>query len=133
MTPGISWGGVGIRIVLALALVLLTFNPTGYSFFHWVTTPPGITAVKAVAGVLLLIGWVMCLRATAISLGWLGVLLGAALLASLVWLLIELKMIDTVDGSALTWIALVMVGVLLGIGLSWSLIRARLMGHVEVQ
>jgi hypothetical protein len=133
MTPGISWGGVGVRIVLALALVLLTFNPTGYSFFHWVTAPPGLTALKAVAGVVLLIGWVMCLRATAISLGWLGVLLGAALLASLVWLLIELKMIDTVDGSVLTWIALVMVGILLGIGLSWSLIRARLMGHVEVQ
>jgi len=133
MTPGISWGGVGVRIVLALALVLLTFNPTGYSFFHWVTAPPGLTALKAVAGVVLLIGWVMCLRATAISLGWLGVLLGAALLASLVWLLIELKLIDTVDGSVLTWIALVMVGILLGIGLSWSLIRARLMGHVEVQ
>ena len=119
--------------MLALALVLLTFNPTGYSFFHWVTAPPGLTALKAVAGVVLLIGWVMCLRATAISLGWLGVLLGAALLASLVWLLIELKMIDTVDGSVLTWIALVMVGILLGIGLSWSLIRARLIGHVEVQ
>jgi len=133
MTPGISWGGVGVRIVLALALVLLTFNPTGYSFVHWVTAPPGLTALKAVAGVVLLIGWVMCLRATAISLGWLGVLLGAALLASLVWLLIELKLIDTVDGSVLTWIALVMVGILLGIGLSWSLIRARLMGHVEVQ
>jgi hypothetical protein len=133
MTPGISLGGVGVRIVLALALVLLTFNPTGYSFFHWVTAPPGLTALKAVAGVVLLIGWVMCLRATAISLGWLGVLLGAALLASLVWLLIELKMIDTVDGSVLTWIALVMVGILLGIGLSWSLIRARLIGHVEVQ
>jgi hypothetical protein len=133
MTPGISWEGVGFRIVLALALVLLTYNPTGYSFFHWVTAPPGITAVKAVAGVVLLIGWVMCLRATAISLGWLGVLLESALLASLVWLLVELKMIDTVDGYALTWIALVMVGVLLGLGLSWSLIRARLMGHVEVQ
>jgi hypothetical protein len=119
--------------VLALALVLLTFNPTGYSYFHWVTAPPGITALKAVAGVVLLIGWVMCLRSTAISLGWLGVLLGAALLASLVWLLVELKMIDTVDGTALTWIALVMLGVLLGIGLSWSLIRARLAGHVEVQ
>ena len=133
MAPGISWGGVGIRIVLALALVLLTFNPTGYSYFHWITTPPGITALKAVAGIVLLIGWVMCLRSTAISLGWLGVLLGSALLASLVWLLVELKIISTVDSSALTWIALVAVGVLLGLGLSWSLIRARLMGHIEVQ
>jgi len=48
-----------------------------------------MTAPKAVAGVVLLIGRVMCLRATAISFGWLG--------------------------------------------LSRRLIRARLMGHVEVQ
>jgi len=29
---GISWSGVVLRVVLAIALVLLTFNPSGYSF-----------------------------------------------------------------------------------------------------
>jgi hypothetical protein len=33
----------------------------------------------------------------------------------------------------LTWIALAIVGVILGLGLSWSLIRARWTGQVEVQ
>ena len=53
---GISWSGVVTRIVLALALVLLTFNPSGHSFYHWISAPPpGITAVKAFAAVALVI------------------------------------------------------------------------------
>ena len=35
---GISWGGVLARIVLAIALVLLTFNPS-HSFYHWISAP----------------------------------------------------------------------------------------------
>jgi hypothetical protein len=130
----ISWLGVITRIALALALVLLTFNPSGYSFYHWTTAPPpGITAAKALAGVALLIGWAICLRSAYVALGRLGLVLGCALLAALVWLLVDWKVIDVGGGSALTWIALVMVGILLGIGLSWSLIRARITGQVEVQ
>lgn len=130
----ISWFGVIARIALGLALVLLTFNPSGHSFFHWITAPPsGITAAKALAGVALLIGWVICLRSAYIALGLLGLVLGSALLGALVWLLVDWKVIDVGGGSALTWIALVMVGILLGIGLSWSLVRARITGQVEVQ
>ena len=34
----ISLSGILIRIVLAVALVLLTYNPSGHSFVHWVLT-----------------------------------------------------------------------------------------------
>jgi len=102
---GISWSGVVLRVVLAIALVLLTFNPSGYSFYHWISAPPaGVTALKAFAGVALLIGWVMCLRTAFVALGWIGVILCAALL-----------------------------GVILGVGLSWTLIRARTTGQIETQ
>jgi hypothetical protein len=131
---GISWAGVLTRIAFAVALVLLTFNPSGTSFYHWLTAPPpGVTALKAFAGVLLLVGWVVCLRTAFIALGWLGLLLGAALLGTLVWLLVDLKWIDISAASTLTWIELVGVGVVLGVGLSWSLIRARATGQIEVQ
>ena len=36
MGARISWLGLLIRLVGALAVVLLTYNPTGYSFYHWV-------------------------------------------------------------------------------------------------
>ena len=75
----VSWSGVMGRMLFAIALVLLTFNPTGHSFYHWLTAPPtGITALKAVAGIALLIGWIACLRTAFVSLGLIGLVLGGA-------------------------------------------------------
>jgi hypothetical protein len=132
--PGISWSGVFIRIAIAVALVLVTYNPTGYSFYHWLSAPPaGINALKTLLGVLLLIGWVVCLRTVYIALGWLGVILGMGLLAALVWVFVDGKWIDLASPTAVAWVALLILGTILGVGLSWSLIRARLTGQVEVQ
>jgi hypothetical protein len=132
-TPGISWSGVALRVVLALALVLVTFNPGGWSFYHWLSAPPaGITAVKAFAGLLLLIGWLVCLRTAYIALGLVGAVLLAALLGTAVWMLIDYHIIDVAGRSAMVWIGLVIAGLVLGIGVSWSLIRARVTGQVEV-
>ena len=131
---GISWSGVVTRIVLAIALVLLTFNPSGHSFYHWIgAPPPGITAVKAFAAVALLIGWIVCLRTAFVALGLIGVVLCAALLGTFVWLLFDLNVLQTTDSTALAWIGLVILGIVLGIGLSWALIRARTTGQLEVQ
>jgi hypothetical protein len=132
-TPGISWSGVALRVVLALALVLVTFNPGGWSFYHWLSAPPaGITAVKAFAGVLLLIGWLVCLRTAYVALGLVGAVLLTALLGTVVWMLIDYHVIDVAGRSAMVWIGLVIAGVVLGIGLSWSLVRSRVTGQVEV-
>ena len=110
------------------------FNPSGWSFYHWLTAPPaGITALKAFAGVALLIGWIGCLRTAFVALGWLGVILCAALLGTGVWLLFDMHVLENAGSAAMTWIALAIVGIVLGIGLSWSLIRARTTGQVEVQ
>lgn len=131
---GISWSGAIVRIVLAIALVLATYNPSGHSFYHWLTEPPaGITAIKALLGVLLLIGWAVSLRTVHVALGSLGVLLGVALLAALAWVFVEQRWIDLDTPSSVAWLALLILGTVLGLGLSWSLIRARLTGQVEVQ
>ena len=37
------------------------------------------------------------------------------------------------DAGAFAWIALVGVGLILGVGLSWSAIRVRLTGQVDVE
>jgi len=131
---GISWSGILIRVAIAAALVLATYNPTGHSFYHWLTEPPpGIDAVKTLLGVILLIGWVVCLRTVHVALGWLGVILGMVLLAALAWVLVDVKWIDLASPTAVTWVALLILGVVLGAGLSWSLIRARLTGQIEVR
>jgi hypothetical protein len=131
---GISWSGVLVRIALAIALVLATYNPSGHSFYHWLTEPPlGVIGVKALLGVILLIGWAICLRTAAVSLGWLGMVLGVALLAAIAWVFVDMKWIDIGQSTTIAWLALLILGTVIGLGLSWSLVRARLTGQVEVQ
>jgi hypothetical protein len=131
---GISWSGVVVRIVLAIALVLATYNPSGHSFYHWLTEPPaGISAMKALLGVVLLIGWAVSLRTVHVALGTLGVILGIALLAALAWVFVEQRWIELDTPSSVAWLALLILGTVLGLGLSWSLVRARFTGQVEVQ
>ena len=79
-------GGFLVRIVLAVALVLATWNPAGWSYAQWALSGAGgIDATKSLVGLLLLGGWILCLRATWVSLGALGVVFLAALIAAFVW------------------------------------------------
>jgi hypothetical protein len=55
------------------------------------------------------------------------------LLAAVTWVFVDSRWIDLAAPTAIAWLALLILGVILGIGLSWSLIRARFTGQVEVQ
>jgi hypothetical protein len=132
-SSGVSLQGALLRMVFALLLVLATFNPSGYSFAHWIVAPPvSVTPGKALAALALVIGWLMCLRTAFIALGRFGLLLGVALFAALIWLLVD-RQVLSLTGSGIVWAGLLVVGLLLGVGLSWSLVRAQVTGHVEVQ
>lgn len=132
MPGGVSFTGALARIALALVLVYATFNPTGYSLFHWITAAPvAVTPGKVLALVALAIGWLICLRTAFIAMGRLGLLLGAALFAVLVWFLVDHDLVS-LSGSGIVWVGLTVVGLLLGLGLSWSLLRAKATGQIEV-
>ena len=91
-----------------------------------------ITAVKASAGALLLVGWIVCIRTAFVALGALGLVLSALVLGTLVWMLQDYGIINPDNPSLLSWITLIVIGIIFGIGLSWSLLRARVTGQVEV-
>lgn len=125
---GIVW-----RLLFAVALVLLTFNPAGRSYYHLLADGfPSITPFEAVAGILLLIGWVFFVRSTLAALGVLGVTLVVALFAAIVWWMVSLGWLDVGNTSTLAWAVLLILGVVLGIGMSWSHIRQRLSGQASV-
>jgi hypothetical protein len=133
MNMRISWFGVLIRLIGALAVVLLSYNPTGYSFYHWALRDfATITAVKALSGAVLLVGWVVCIRTAFVSLGAIGLVLSALVLGTLIWVLTDYGILNPDRPSLLSWIFLIVIGIILGIGLSWSLFRARVTGQVEV-
>ena len=134
-TQQFDWGSFAIRLAIALALVLLTYNPSGYSYFHWLRAAlsEGASGPEHwFVGVVLLIGWVMFVRATLLSLGGIGILLGAAFFGTLIWLLVEYEIVPAGTSTAIIWIALVCMAGLLAVGMSWSHVRRRLAGQYDV-
>ncbi len=130
---GFNFSSFLIRWVLALILVFATYNPSGYSWYHWLTGAESIVdPLLALAAIILLIGWVIYLRATARSLGIIGTVLAAALFATLVWVLIHYQLIALSNTTLLAYIVLVILSAVMGLGLSWSHIRRRMSGQLDV-
>lgn len=121
------------RWLFALVLVFGTYNPTAYSYVGWLLSENfSFGPLPALVGVALLIAWIIFLRATFMSMGWLGITLGAALFGCMIWLFIDLGLLSLESSSALGWIALLLVSLLLATGMSWSHIRRRLTGQIDV-
>ncbi|MCG6867252.1 MAG: DUF6524 family protein [Gammaproteobacteria bacterium] len=128
-----TWSGFVVRLIFALFLVFATYNPSGYSYFHWVErTLPSFDPLMAITGVCLLIGWVIFLRATLRSLGPLGVILTSALFGAILWLVVDKGWIAPDSFTAISYIVLVLLSTILATGMSWSHIRRRMTGQFDV-
>ncbi|MET0498766.1 MAG: DUF6524 family protein [Steroidobacteraceae bacterium] len=133
MAEKFTAGKFGLRALFALLLVVLTFNPTGYSYVHMIVNGfPKITPVEAVCGILLLIGWFVYLSATLRSIGLVGMLLMLALFAALIWMILSWGWITLEDRGALTWIGLVVLSLILAVGISWSYLYRGWSGQATV-
>ena len=128
MTPGrrFSLGGFLARFVFALVVAGATYNPTSYSYYVWArSTGFEWRPTTVFVGVVLLIGWVVCLRLTLRSMGGLGFLLANALLASFFWMLAGWGWLPIENVDAIKWLGLFCVAGLLAVGMSWSRVRRR--------
>ena len=133
MNEQLSLSGFLIRVAIALILVLLTFNPSGYSYLHMVKTGfPHITPLEVVCGLLLLIAWIVFLGATLRSIGLFGMLLSFALFAAVIWMIVSWGWVALSDTHVLTWIGLIILALILAIGMSWSHLYRRWTGQATV-
>ena len=80
----------------------------------------------------LLIGWVVYIRATITSLGIIGLVLAFAFFGSLLWVVIDLGIVPANSIEIITYIILVLLSCVLSIGMSWSHIRRRMSGQLDV-
>lgn len=125
--------GVLLRVAFSLALVFLTFNPSGHSYYHWLSAHLSpIEPAVVVAGIVLLGAWLFFVRATFSSMGAVGVVLLLALFASIVWWMVSRGWLSVENQAAMAWVVLTCLGLLLGIGMSWAHIRARISGQASV-
>jgi hypothetical protein len=105
------------RFAFALLVAGATYNPTPYSYYAWAKNTgwewrPPIVFV----GVVLLIGWVICLRITLRSIGGIALLLANAFLAAFFWLVADWGWLPIDNVAAISWIGLF----ILAAGMSWS-------------
>ncbi|MDJ0940343.1 MAG: DUF6524 family protein [Woeseiaceae bacterium] len=128
-------GSVLWRLLASLFLVLVTFNPSGVSAYHWISDAVqagNFGPLHLLTIGLLLIGWTILGYATIRALNLLGLVLASIVIGSLVWLLVDYGVLDADSTSAKAWIGLVSLAIVLGIGTSWAHIWRRITGQVSV-
>ncbi|MFV2001472.1 MAG: DUF6524 family protein [Paracoccaceae bacterium] len=121
------------RWFFAFVLIGATFNPTPYNFVSWTRTRLGDDLPLTVFfGLLLVIGYVIYLRATLRSIGAFGIILVFSVFAALIWVLWDRDLLSLNNSDANVWMGILALSLVLGIGLSWSSVRRMLTGQQDV-
>ena len=125
--------GLLLRWVFAFLLLALTFNPTQWNYTHWgMNNWEAETPLTVLLGLLLLIGYIIYLRATIRSIGGFGMFLVLAVVAALVWVLYDWGMLALENRDLNTWLGILSLSAVLGIGLGWSIVRRMLSGQYDM-
>lgn len=141
-----TWTRLLIRFFFAIVLVFITYNPFGtpageFSLWGWLVGDISTFSwdsfttnmpLKLLATIVLVIGWGMYIRSTWRSMGPIGITLAIAFFAALLWVLVDSNIIDLHAGKVTTTIMLVIVSAILALGMTWSMIRRRISGQVDV-
>jgi hypothetical protein len=125
--------GFIIRWIFAFGLLALTYNPTEWNFVRWgMTHYDTQLPLTVLAGLILLVGYIIYLRATLRSIGVFGMLLITAVVGTTIWVLFDQELISLSDPTVNTWLAILTLSLVLAIGLSWSIVRRKLSGQADV-
>ncbi len=132
-----TWLSFFIRLIFALILVYATYNPSGYSLYHWAkealfVEKLAITPALALSSVVVIIAWTIYLRATFRSLGFFGLLLAFTFFGIIVWWLTDIGWLGVENVSIFSYIGLFILSAVLATGMSWSHIRRRISGQSDI-
>ena len=137
---GVSGKGVLGRFLASLVLVYGTFNPEGYSYFHWAIAPlvHGDTAaasqsvpVKVLVALVLIGVWAFFVQTARRSIGWKGAILVLGIIGALVWALVDWQVLNPSSSRAIGHVVLVGLAVVLALGMSWSHLSRKISGQVD--
>ena len=124
--------GFLLRFMFALVLVMITYNPSGYSYSHWLQNSfSDFGPLLGIAGISLIIGWIIYIRATLRSLGLIGLILAGLFFAAIIWLLIDWGWLSLNNVTVMNWVILFLISAVLAVGISWSHIRRRWSGQID--
>ncbi|NQW01885.1 MAG: hypothetical protein HQ483_19425 [Rhodospirillales bacterium] len=130
------WRVALVRLLVVFAVVFAAYNPSGFSYVHWVVQDAGgPLSLKIAVGIFLLIVFYLMLSVTYGAFRPAGLVAGAltAVLFSVQILLIaqpESRMAVAGDYVLFAvYVALMSVAIVIGLGLVWSKLLYRLTGQ----
>jgi hypothetical protein len=131
MEKQLTWTGILLRFIFAMLIVFLSYNPEGYSYFHWgIKGFLPLDPLKLIVGIVLVTGWIVYIRATRRSLGTPGLVLVGGLCAAVLWFLIDVGW-STNSFRFYAYTGLIITTIILTVGMCWSHIRRRLSGQTD--
>ena len=125
--------GILLRWLGAFVLLAAIFNPTEWNYLRWARSNWADQMPLAVfLGLLLAVAYMVYVVATLRSIGAFGVVLIAAIFGAGLWVLIDWGVLTLANPSFNLWLGILVLSLILGIGLSWSILRQRLSGQASV-
>jgi hypothetical protein len=125
--------GVFFRWFVAFGMLSATYNPTPWNFFHWAQANYSAQLpLTVLLGLLLSVAYIIYIGATLRSLGPFGMALVTSVFAALIWVLVDWGMLSTGNSALNTWLGIMALSLVLGIGLSWSILWQRMSGQATV-
>ena len=122
-----------LRWLGAFLLLTATFNPTPWNYVKWsIANGNDQLPLTLFLGLILLVLYLIYVLATLRSIGTFGVLLIAATVGSGLWVLDTWGLLSFQNPNQNTWISLLILSFILGIGLSWGSLRQKLSGQTTV-
>jgi len=127
-----TFASFGLRFLFSTLLIFSSYNPEGYSYYHWVEQSfPSLSIEQAFVGVALIIAWVIYLRATLRSLGLIGIILSALFFGLLIAMLFKWGWLDMDASKLVSYVIEILLAVILALGMSWSHLRKRWSGQLD--
>ncbi len=125
--------GILLRWFGAFVLLAAIFNPTEVNFVTWARTNwPEEMPLIVFGGLILGVVMMVYLVATMRSIGLIGVIIIAAIFAAGLWVLTDWGLLALGNSDLTVWLAILALSLILGIGMSWAILRQRLSGQARV-
>ncbi len=122
--------GIFLRWLGAFLLLAAIFNPTRWNYVTWAREDWADQMPLIVfSGLLLAVAAMVYIVATMRSIGILGALVIAAIFGAGLWVLTDWGLLALGNSSLTVWLAIFALSLILGIGMSWSILRQRLSGQ----
>ena len=119
------------RLLISAVVVFGSYNPSGYSVFHWVRFNENPTDAWVVLGAIVaFLANIALIIAAWKTLGKVGTAIVLIFFGALVYLSLQEGWVESGNNVSLQWLALILYSGFLGIGLSGAIIWRRVTGQV---